>query len=708
MPKTITRRDVLKFVGGSVLGTFLTPIPWKLLDDTAIWTQNWSLTPPLSHGPISNKFSVCTLCPAGCAVKARCVAGMPYMLSGVAHHPLSQGILCPRGLAGHHLSFHPYRLTVPHKFFGKDENSRLSAIVYDKTSKEISKHIIENKGSVVLLDRQPGRIISSIYDQFIKNIPNGRYVTFNPPEESTLLTLQKITDTSTPLGYDFEYTKMILSFGTPLLDGWGTPGRLMKIFREKKENGIKLIQVEHRQSRTALQADTWIPVQPGREGLFALTLANILISEKLVPQNIIRSINNFQAYKIFIEQFAPELTCEKTGIAAGVARKIALELIQSTPSIACSGSDPGGGPFDEQTEQIIAELNLLLGNVGRTGGIVAKRDVPGYKNPSASHTNWKEIPDHSVQVLIIDSADSGYAFPWDIIEQKLIPTNNVVISLSPFLNEIAAHADYIIPSAVYYETQQDIIPSSSSSVASFSVSFPLNPKRKNTIDNIDFIKNISKELGIPASTATFEELLKEKVSAIYSSRRGLIFTFSDGQSKRTTEIQSADDLWKTFTEGATWVDDPIPQHTLVKFSLNTNYSHKAFDVGQAESLILVPYGWRGTVTTSQISPIMSKVFQESELRSFAGTVSINPMTASKLNLQESDTAFLKTEKGEMNVRIKIDNAVRPGLIEAAVGPNLNGVDAKDELQSTTVLDLCKVQNNGTWKITKATLSKAYV
>jgi hypothetical protein len=35
----VTRRDVLWGLGGGLAGATLTPVPWKLLDDTAIWTS---------------------------------------------------------------------------------------------------------------------------------------------------------------------------------------------------------------------------------------------------------------------------------------------------------------------------------------------------------------------------------------------------------------------------------------------------------------------------------------------------------------------------------------------------------------------------------------------------------------------------------------------------------------------------------------------
>ena len=45
MNSRISRRDVLKLAGGAGLGILLSPLPWKLLDDSAIWTQNWPLDP---------------------------------------------------------------------------------------------------------------------------------------------------------------------------------------------------------------------------------------------------------------------------------------------------------------------------------------------------------------------------------------------------------------------------------------------------------------------------------------------------------------------------------------------------------------------------------------------------------------------------------------------------------------------------------------
>ncbi len=44
------RRAFLQFAAGAVGGTLLSPLPWKLADDSAIWSQNWSWRPSPKRG----------------------------------------------------------------------------------------------------------------------------------------------------------------------------------------------------------------------------------------------------------------------------------------------------------------------------------------------------------------------------------------------------------------------------------------------------------------------------------------------------------------------------------------------------------------------------------------------------------------------------------------------------------------------------------
>src|SRR5674476_1414804 len=45
-----SRRDIFKFAGGAVAGALFTPAPWRLITDTALWSENWpGLPQPPGH-----------------------------------------------------------------------------------------------------------------------------------------------------------------------------------------------------------------------------------------------------------------------------------------------------------------------------------------------------------------------------------------------------------------------------------------------------------------------------------------------------------------------------------------------------------------------------------------------------------------------------------------------------------------------------------
>jgi hypothetical protein len=236
---TTTRRNLLKFVGGGAAGALLTPAPWRLITDAALWSENWPGIPRPARGEIRARFTHCTLCPAGCAVRARCVNSQPVSLTGVKPHPISYGALCPWGIAGHHLPYHPARVRQgPVK-------EALAAVA----------RAISQRGAgerVAMLDLRPGRTVSWTYRRAMAAIDHGLYLAPRQPAYSV----------------DLAAAQNVVSFGAPLFDGWGTPGN---VFAARAN--FRLVQIEPVESRTAALADVWLPIRPGTEAAIAAALA---------------------------------------------------------------------------------------------------------------------------------------------------------------------------------------------------------------------------------------------------------------------------------------------------------------------------------------------------------------------------------------------------------------------------------------------------
>ena len=76
------RRAFIKLAVGGVLGVHASPLVYKLMDDTAIWTQNWSWVPVPEDGAVA--FANVVNPQTGTGAKARLVQGR---VDGTPGHP---------------------------------------------------------------------------------------------------------------------------------------------------------------------------------------------------------------------------------------------------------------------------------------------------------------------------------------------------------------------------------------------------------------------------------------------------------------------------------------------------------------------------------------------------------------------------------------------------------------------------------------------
>ena len=338
----LSRRDLLLAASGSVAGLVLSPVPWKLLDDSAIWTQRSHHAPEPLRGEVTFRPSACTLCPAGCPLRARCVGGQPVSVTGVPGHPVSRGALCATGFALHHLPRHPSRLTHPARLVqggGRDrtpslEPARLDAAVAAAAAALRKARSAGVEVPLAFLDPRPGRAASLAIRQLLANVPGA--VVVRPPRgaDASLEALRdRIDGRPGPLGADLSRARTLVGFGAPLLEGWGTPGNLRLVASRRNtggtEPGLRLVQVEPRRSPTAEGADLWLPIRPGTEAAFALGLANSLLEEGLVAPEVLQRARNLDgsgAFRAIARRFDAASTERLTGIPARQTTELAREL----------------------------------------------------------------------------------------------------------------------------------------------------------------------------------------------------------------------------------------------------------------------------------------------------------------------------------------------------------------------------------------------
>ncbi len=435
-------------------GVLFTPAPWRLLTDSALWSENWPGVPQPRRGEIRAKFTNCALCPAGCAARARCVGEQPVSL----RRNWRRG-LCPSGLVAHHL------LRV---------SSGLPETGTGRGSCKAASQPKRGTEGIALLDLNPGRTVSWTYRRAMQSL-NGVYLA---ESQTTAI--------------DLHAAKTVLSIGVPLLDAWGTPANVLAA-----RGKFRLILAEAMESGTAMLADEWMPLPAGTESNFAQGILDAL----------------------------------KHGTLAGLPK----ELAEGGPSVVL-------GDLPE-----VSEINRLLGAYGTT--IVARAEAPvadSWKKSAAPITQLSSVPDHSIQVLLIDESSAAAYIPWHRIERKLVHEDPLVVTFASSRGGYARHAAFALPAAMYPEVLDDIAPAADRVHAGFKLS-------RSALDAASFKRYAEPARvrrrtlrGVVASSA-----LRERAGEIFKSREGTVVTYADGKEAPLKEF-TEEAFWKALNEGGEW------------------------------------------------------------------------------------------------------------------------------------------------------------
>jgi anaerobic selenocysteine-containing dehydrogenase len=270
----------------------------------------------------------------------------------------------------------------------------------------------------------------------------------------------------------------------------------------------------------------------------------------------------------------------------------------------------------------------------------------------------------------------GEYLPWEEIEKKLVAENPVVVAFAASTSGYGRHAQYVLPAAIYPEVLDDVPPAIDSPAAAFRIAAPLVAAPSGMINPSEFIAGM---VGLRAPDA-----LRERVDAIHKSGRGTLVTYADGKSVAVKDV-ARDDFWKALNAGGRWLGGGAavaakPQwdgrSPLVAGQPAQWDRRSSFVVGQPASA-----GYPLTIVTESrmellSSPILSQIYQESNLRLAPNRVALHPLDAASSGVQDGGRAFLETPGGRREVQVTVDSSVRPCVVLTAGRDDIGSTGAK--------------------------------
>jgi len=457
----LTRRQFLTTVGGGTLGAVIAAAcgipedelfvqsPAEMPEDMVTGLDNWYAT--LSHG-----------FPTSEGVVVRVMEGRAKKVEGNVDYPINRGRHSARSEAMLQDLYNPDRIKGPMARVGErgDGNweeigwsDAISRVVYQLEQVSAARQNRE----VVLATGPMVSHAGVVVDKFI-NAYRGTHIGYEPLENTNLRTVMKNLFGQDRLpDFDIENTNYLLSFGADFLNTWISPVRYMRGYGEfrqgDRERGT-LVHIDSRFSMTSANADENVFVKPGREGLLALSMIQVIVSSGLGDPVAARDITGGGA--VDLEQWAPENVAEATGVSAEKIKHIAEQFATHRPALAIGGGSAGAHTNGLFNLTAIYSLNYLVGAVNAPGGLIFN-PAPATDDLADAEANlkvgsaadWREViramTDGDVKVLMTDGSDPMYGLPGALGLREASFNVPFIFSFANHLDDTTAMADLVLP-----------------------------------------------------------------------------------------------------------------------------------------------------------------------------------------------------------------------------------------------------------------------
>jgi len=331
--------------------------------------------------------TVCSTCYCACGVLAYKEAGKIVKIKGDPEHPNNRGALCPKGLSGIELLYHPDRLNYPLKRLGKRGEGKWQRISWDEALDIISSKLTEAQkqhGAESISIASGAGLYSNMgiigYFCYLLGTPNwltAGYICFLPTSLATRATIGYSTPiTATEIVFDEVLNSNCIllwaanpKFAAPYPVGEG-------IFDLKKK-GVKLIVVDPTPTKYAKIADLWLQIRPATDDALALGMINVIINEELYDKDFVNEwCYGFNELRNHVKEYTPEVVSKITMVPDRDIVAAARMFAQTKPSCICQRVSLDHSYNAVQTSRATIILTSICGNLDIKGGNLLPRPMP--------------------------------------------------------------------------------------------------------------------------------------------------------------------------------------------------------------------------------------------------------------------------------------------------------------------------------------------
>ncbi|MCH6549072.1 MAG: molybdopterin-dependent oxidoreductase [Proteobacteria bacterium] len=696
----ISRRDLLQYIGAGGIGAVGGVLYSESIErDVELLIPQ--VVPPEDYSPgIATWYNtVCNQCSAGCGISVRIREGKAKKIEGNPVHPVSQGRLCARGQSGLNVLYNPDRIREPLTNAGQRGTGNFYPISWDEVLTTIGSRIgrlkIENNASRVRL--LTGRVrghLDELFAQFMGLLGSDHYQQYDFTYPSALKAANKISFGIDQLPYyDIKNADLLLSFGADYLGTWISPVHHSLAYGHMRQGRAgrrgKTVQVEPRMSLSGAAADEWVAARPGTEGLLALGIAHILVSDGHYNGS------DRDQWSDVLQAYSPSAVSAETDISEGNIRQLAREFGTSKAALAIAGGATTAGTNAVASAVAVNALNHLAGNLGQPGGIIFNSDQAFSATPGTRQAGMQGILDlveameaGEVDVLLVHDSNPIFSLPDGVGFRQALDKVPLIVALSSFRDETTEQADLILPTNTYLESWGDDVPDPGVGFPVASISQPVVTTLYDTLPVGDIMLSLARQIGgeLPMAMPwrTMEEFVKERWREEYE--------------KRGSADQDFEAFWQAALEAGVWgqpgvmAGDQIVPSGASTIAAITNPASQFAGSETDYPLVLHPYLSASLLDGRGANlPWLQELPDPLTSVVYGSWAELNPATAEDLGIREGDVLEVETPAGSVSVPALIFPALRPGVVAMPIGQGHTAYGRYARNRGANPMDLVSMQ-----------------
>lgn len=651
---SFNRRDFLKVLGWGGATVALSGCGNTSVEDGREYVTSYVQTADYIIPSIGTYFnSTCAQCDAGCGIMGRVREGRVLKLEGNPKSPINNGKLCGLGQAGVQAHYNPDRIREPLLRNG----DKGEVISWEKALQLVNEKIGgASPESIAFLTGGISGHVKVLLRNYLDALGSGHHYVYEAIAPSIVRAANKKAYGVEMPRLRLDKAKVIVSFGADFLGAWVSPVHFSQQYARfrKGENGERgvLVQVESKMTLTGANADRWLAIRPGTEGILALGLINALAAAGVSVAGDVAAA---------ARDYTPDRVSNDTGVSIEYIGKLAALLKERSPSLIIAGSAAEGYAHGSQNAAAIALLNQVLGNVGKT--VEAPSDIPFPQmapttgNRSSLQVLNDNIAQDKVKVLFNFGVNPVFTAPASMSFKENLKKVPFKVVFAHYMDETAVEADLVLPLNSALEDWATVVPEYFADSAQLNIQQPVMEKlNPGTLGMGDILLALLKQRR-PNEYNAYEDF--------YSYLRNAMVTIKGALGG---ESEEGDVFW-----------DSALSHGLIKL---TGASNAITGNVSVAGLVLPPPATEDSAYPLRLIPAVSVSMRDGRHANepwlqespdplttivWDSWVEMHPKTAAKLGVVEGDIVEVASKNGAIKGQVYVFPGIYPDVISIPLG-----------------------------------------